>query len=544
VRVYVQRNRMTEWSLSSGVHYTDPFNDVRLDAVVVAPSGAELRVPSFWAGDNTWRIRFSSPELGTHRWRTECDQDDSGLGGREGVVEVTEYAGDNPLYARGPVRASADGTHLEHVDGTPFFWLADTWWMGLARRLRWPEDLQRLCADRTQKGFSVVQIVAGLYPDMPAFDPRCENEAGQPWGPEFARVSPAYWDAADLRIQWLVDRGIVPAVVGCWGYYIEFAGEETLKKHWRYIIARWGALPIVWCLCGEAMMPYYLSEYWGRWADYAAEYGPAWARIGRFVRETDPFHRAVCIHPTGDHGGRDMTDDELLDFEWLQTGHSDRHSFPGTVQLVREAVARKPRKPVVNSEVTYEGILGANGADVQRLMFWACMLSGACGHTYGANGIWQMSTASEPYGPSPHGSSWGETLWEEAYRLPGSAQLALGKRLLERFRWWEFEPHPEWATPHSTEETPNAPFAAGIPGKVRVVYIPLFSGLQAVEGLEPGARYVAYYFNPKDGYDRPIGPLEPDASGRWTPPPPPVFLDWVLVLEAPGARPGESTRAD
>ena len=33
-----------------------------------------------------------------------------------------------------------------------------------------------------------------------------------------------------------------------------------MKKHWRYLIARWGAYPVVWCLAGEGTMPYYLSK--------------------------------------------------------------------------------------------------------------------------------------------------------------------------------------------------------------------------------------------------------------------------------------------
>ena len=47
--------------------------------------------------------------------------------------------------------------------------------------------------------------------------------------------------------------------------------------------------------------------------------------------------------------------------------------------------------------------------------------------------------------------------------MPGSAQLGLAKRLLERYEWWRFEPHPEWAEPHWTKENYSAPYAAGIP---------------------------------------------------------------------------------
>lgn len=44
--------------------------------------------------------------------------------------------------------------------------------MGLVKRLREPEGFQQLTADRHDNGFSVIQIVVGLYPDMPAFDER------------------------------------------------------------------------------------------------------------------------------------------------------------------------------------------------------------------------------------------------------------------------------------------------------------------------------------------------------------------------------------
>ena len=37
-------------------------------------------------------------------------------------------------------------------------------------------------------------------------------------------------------------------------------GVDKMKKHWRNLVARYGAYPVVWCLAGEAAMPYYLAE--------------------------------------------------------------------------------------------------------------------------------------------------------------------------------------------------------------------------------------------------------------------------------------------
>src|SRR5205823_12980537 len=176
-----------------------------------------------------------------------------------GVVTISRYAGDNALDRHGPLRVAADKKHFEHADGTPFFWLADTWWMGFTNRLHWPDEFRTLTADRVDKGFTVVQIVAALYPDMPAFDPRGANEAGFPWETDYRRINPGYFDQADLRLGALVEAGLVPCIVGCWGYFVRWMGVERLQQHWRYLIARYGAYPVVWCLAGEATMPYYLA---------------------------------------------------------------------------------------------------------------------------------------------------------------------------------------------------------------------------------------------------------------------------------------------
>ena len=127
------------------------------------------------------------------------------------------------------MQVATDRRYLEHNDGTPFFWLGDTWWMGLSHRLHWPEDVQKLAADRKEKGFTVIQIVAGLYPDMFPFDPRGANEAGFPWETNYTGISPEYFDAADKRLLYLVDQGFTPCIVGAWGYFMPWMGVEKMK---------------------------------------------------------------------------------------------------------------------------------------------------------------------------------------------------------------------------------------------------------------------------------------------------------------------------
>jgi hypothetical protein len=535
---YVSQNCVAEWSYTSGQAYDDPFSQVTLDVSFVDPEGHERVVPAFWAGERTWCVRYASPIVGTHRYRTRCsDAGNADLHNREGILEVTPYQGSNPLLQRGRLRVAAGRRHLEHQDRTPFLWLADTWWMGFCRRLQWPSGFQELAADRVRKGFTVVQIVAGLYPDMEPFDERGANEAGFPWEPDFSRIRPAYFDMADLRIAHLVRSGIVPCIVGSWGYFLDFAGVPVLQQHWRNLIARYGAYPVVWCTAGEALMEYYLGRQQGENAEARrVRLRASWSEMVRYIRDSDPFHNPVTIHPTR-YGHDQVSDPALLDVDMLQTGHSGYPTLAATVDILEEALAHEPRLPVLVSEANYEGIQGSSGEEMQRFLFWSSMLSGAMGHTYGANGLWQVNSREKPYGPSPHGTSWGDTPWEEAYQLPGSAQLGLGKRLLERHPWQAFEPHPEWVEPHQGPQNRMSVYAAGVPGQVRFLFIPAqaswvaWGGRLVVRQLEEGASYHGFYFNPRDGQAHDLGTVTGNEQDEYVLPKPPVFQDWVVVLE-------------
>ena len=105
-------------------------------------------------------------------------------------------------------------------------------------------------------------------------------------------------------------------------------------------------------------------------------------------------------------------------------------------------------------------------------MFWSALLSGAAGHTYGANGIWQVNTREKPYGLSPHGHSWGGPAWDIAAALPGSGQLGMAKALLMRYSWWKLEPQPDLIDPRWSKQDYWKPFAAEIPGEAAFAFMP------------------------------------------------------------------------
>jgi len=440
---------MVEFAFTSEKVYKDPFNEVELAAVFSTPDGRALRVPAFWAGDQVWKVRYASAAAGLHTFRTACNDTTNGkLHGATGRVEVVPYDGDNRLYLHGPIRVAADHRHFAHADGTPFFWLGDTWWMGLCQRLHWPAEFQQLAADRKAKGFTVVQIVAGLYPDMAAFDPRGANEAGFPWEKDYARIRPEYFDQADQRLLYLVDQGFVPCIVGAWGYHLPWLGTERMQRHWRYLIARYAALPVVWCAAGEGTMPFYGSK---RPAEEAAFQKTGWTEVIRSMRATDPFGRMITIHP-GRSARETVTDPAVLDFDMHQTGHAPETMIGGMARQIQAAYDVQPAMPVIAGESSYDGLDlrewggGVLSSAAARQMFWmGLMHNGAAGGTYGANGIWQVNRRDAPYGPSPHGRSWGSIPWDEAMQRAGSTQVALAEKLLMQYDWWRFQPHAQWA---------------------------------------------------------------------------------------------------
>ena len=533
-----QANAMVELTFTATRNYVDPFNEVTLDAVFRDPKGGELRVPAFWAGANVWKVRYASPVRGTHRFHTECSETrDVGLNDVKGKVEVQSYQGQNPLYKHGPLRVATNRRHLEQSDGTPFFWLGDTWWMGLCHRLHWPDEFKQLTADRKEKGFNVIQIVAGLYPDMPPFDPRGANEAGFPWQTNYSSIRPEYFDAADKRLTYLVEQGITPCLVGAWGYFIPWMGVEKAKQHWRYLVARYGAMPVVWCVAGEANLPYYLAK--GFPYDDRAQV-KSWTEVARYLRRIDPFHRLVTIHPTGIGrlSARNAIDDlSLLDIDLLQTPHGRREAVPPTVRTVRESYADTPVLLVINGEASYEMLFDKIPAEWPRAMFWVSLLNGAAGHTYGANGIWQCNRPGEPHGPSPNGKKggvgYGKITWEEAMNLAGSRQVALGKKLFEQYPWPRFTPHPEWVTfTNQATGSLEGPQAAGIPGKVRLIWVPRSEPI-LVRELGATAGWAATYFDPTNGERKQLGKVRADDKGDWLcHPPPGADHDWVLILES------------
>jgi hypothetical protein len=529
---------VTELEFSANARGGDPFLDTEIDALFTEPAGREVRVPAFWSGGNRWKVRYAPRIPGRHAFRVVVSKGPAQLAGDlAGTIDAAPYSGENPLLKRGPVHLSKNRRYFAHADGTPFFWLADSWWHAMSSRLTM-DGFKTLVADRVAKGFNVIQFAVANPCDIAPFDDRGGNEAGHAWTKDFGAINPAYWDLTDRRVEYLVEQGLLPSIVGTWGYYLHFMGEEKMKRHWRYVIARYRAFPVAWILCGESRLPWY--PLIGKGTDDGYRQMLGWTELSRFVRDLNTTGRLLGIHPGPPlwfHNAAypALSDYSAIDVYYGMGGHGGGNEYRHVLHCLKDMAAWRaanPGKISIIGELCWEGMHGGSaGPFIQRVQFWGAVLGGAPGHCYGTDSLWQMNSRDKPFGESVSGFTWGNWPWEEAMHWPGSTYVSVGKRILERFEWWRLEPHPEWLS--ATEDKDGCGLiaaAAGIPDSVRLFYFVRTTKLQLLK-LEPRARYIGTFISPLDGKEYSLRePIEAAADGSCPVPRGPINQDWVLVL--------------
>jgi hypothetical protein len=168
-----------ETSFTSDMEYENPFVDVQLD-VIFQNRSQRWVVPAFWAGGDKWTVRFAPPLTGDYSSQARfSDLRYPALNSTALPLGVSACTGDTPLLKHGFLRISGDKRHFEHADETPFLRLGDTWWKNPCKRRPW-DGFQRLTADRKSKGFNIIKIVCGPYPDENMMESSWENEGGKP----------------------------------------------------------------------------------------------------------------------------------------------------------------------------------------------------------------------------------------------------------------------------------------------------------------------------------------------------------------------------
>ena len=449
-----------EAAFTSTRAYTDPIRDVALSATFTEPNGAEVTTPAFWDGSDTWRVRFSPPVAGEWHFVTHAsDPTNSGLHGQSGSFTAPAYTGDLPLLAHGPIRASADGTHLTHADGTPFFWLADTAWNGVLKAQ--PADWDEYLAERRRQGFTAIQCVITQWRAFP------QDAAGEFafTGTENIRINPAFYRRFDDKLAAIARAGLVPSPVLVWactpndpGYYLPTADCTILAQ---YEVARYGAYRPIWILGGDG--------------EYRGEHAEKWKETGRAVFG-DSGGEPVTMHPRGvNWPGEELRDEKWLTFHSYQSGHGDSDDTLRWLQSGPPASNWNiaPVKPVINQEPNYEHHLAyqsrqpISAYQVRRALYWSLLISPTAGVTYGNHGIWPWM--EEAGVPADHPNSGVAPTWREALQSEGATGVVHLANFFASIDWAALRPAQHLLAQQPGDADPNRFIAAAQSAQSKVV---------------------------------------------------------------------------
>jgi hypothetical protein len=515
--------------------YENPFLDVSIEGVFTGPSGQKIVREAYWDGGKSYKIAFAPTEVGQWKWMVKAPEE-SGLNEKTGQVTCVKYEGDLPIYKHGFLRVDASRRFLTYQDGTAFFWLGDTHWE-FAYGENW-EESNHPQMDSMFRGMVDRRVTQGftVYQTNLRSDPGSWGGADNYWAEGKVGSLPNvlfYQEELDRRMEYLADSGLVNALGFAWFMSIQ-NNITTYKNMARYMVARYGALPMVWTLAGE------VAGYFGE--PSRTEFINGWREVAKYIEKIDGYGQLQTAHYTNERPFADYYyDEDWFDFTLNQAGHGD---FNVTAQDFYEYRKAHPDKPFVEGESLYEfcSTLEENGsrlctADMVRKVAYTAMQLGSCGYTYGAQGIWD-NVWEKPEKPDPFNvfNRFGIT-WYEAVDGVGAIQMGYMRQFYEN-------EHFEKLVPIAVSAT--SPFGNGEEGKVDMFsplatansdrsHIIIYYNEHARGGCGISElkqeEYTSLWFDPRTGeYSSAVTSFIP-SEGKWEAPAREQGGDWILVLK-------------
>jgi hypothetical protein len=416
----------------------------------------------------------------------------------------------------GPIRISANRTHLAHTDGTPFFFLADTAWNGPL--LSTDADWNTYLDDRAAKGFTAIQFIT--HAPWTAASANLEGQTAYTTGRRGAVViNPEFFDRIDHRIEAINARGLLAVPVLAWAANFgpsrsmnigHTASARDLIPFIAFQVDRFARHQVLWLLAGDGVYNFWRTR--------------KWKRVGRAVfGQSGPDRAPVCIHPAGLTWPYDsFADEPWLDFYGYQSSHSEH---PRTLRWLQSGppaqLWKTHPRPTINLEPVYEGIGGGPGGEphareaVRRAAYWSCLNAPTAGVAYGAHGLWGWHhRATEAMNHT--GLGIGQP-WHVAMNFPGSSDMGHLAGLFTSIKWWTLAPAPELLTsqPGQTDPARHIAISKSEAGDLTVAYVPRGGELP----IRTAQSSQAQWFNPRTGEFTPAA-AEPIA---------PTAEDWIYL---------------
>jgi Protein of unknown function (DUF4038)/Putative collagen-binding domain of a collagenase len=419
-----------------------------------------------------------------------------------------------------------DKRFIMRGDGKPFFWLGDTAWELFHRLNR--EEADYYLKNRAEKGFTVVQAVIlaeldGLtQPNPYGHLPLLNNDPTQP--------NEAYFQHVDYIVNKAASLGLVVGLLPTWGDKFnkkwgkgpEIFTPANARTYGEYVGKRYKGKPIVWILGGDRNPE---TETQSAIVQAMAE----------GVKAGSGNTQLITYHPVGPgNSAAFFHKDNWLNINMAQSGHEAKNAKNYIYQ--RQNYALFPVKPTLDGEARYEDIpVGLHSTtndyftahDVRQAAWWA-VLSGACGHTYGNNNVWQFF---DPDRTPPLLSA--RTHWRRALDQPGAFEMGFMRRLFEAHPWQKLVPNQETILNQNLPDGSYQVAAVADDSTFLVAYSPQGKPLKINLSrlASKSQQLVVYWYNPRDGVSSKIGDFKPEGSVEFKPYAASATTDWVLVID-------------
>jgi hypothetical protein len=536
----VQKWQRWEKSFTSSKTYDNPYVNVTLNVVYTSPSGKTYNSKGFWDGGSTFKIRFMFPETGTWQYRTTCsDTTNSGLHNKSGNIPVDAYLGSNPLYKHGYLKVSPGKRYLEHWDGTPFLWIADTTWQ--AGRYATDDEWDNYIKNRKSK--NITAIILGCITNAPASTKDAEgNTIFTSANP--LKVNPASWRNFEDKIKLANDNNIFILATGTIkGNILRSAPNEHVLKLQEYIAARLANMHVI-------ISP---EQDWG---DGNIDLHHL---AGQRINQTLPFH-LITQHPKRNNAGHSDPPghvfydngedwamhyyyDSYLDFSGLQTGNGA--SLPDGEALldnndmnlvakdhilwIDHIYDKSNPKPLIIEEGLYEANHDQSGAaNIKKMLrrqgYWS-ILNGAYGFSSSTQGIWgwgkvNLTWANPPIKSPP---------LSQALNYVYADYLKNMVKFFSSIEWWRLKPNYEFLIKNQSSYYRNRMMLAkSVDGDLAVAYLPDNSQIK-IDMSSFSESMNAYWYNTIKG-EYQDGPSSVANNGTYTFSKPGSWDDTVLLL--------------
>jgi hypothetical protein len=575
-----------EITLHARKAYANSYQDVTVWVDLKGP-GFNKRCYGFWDGGDTFRVRVMATAPGAWSWTSGSEPADPGLTAGTGSFDAQPWSdaekAANP-NRRGMIRPSANGHAFQYADGTPFFYLADTWWAASTNRFPWKDNqyvyalgpnasFQDYVAYRKAQQFNGMTILAqfgnwaddGMKADLSSNGvliraawkigntTRAKNmtdeQGNRPFFfpgkvpgyeqvfPDVERPNPAYFQSLDRKMDYLQSQGFVPFLevarrdMGeAWAKF--YPWPESYSRFIQYVWSRYQA-NICFLSPIHYDSPTHLPvEDWNRAAnDVIDRYGPP---------------------PFGNLCSTNSTRSSLLNW-----GHTDKARWLGFHQignlrnhtsfsLLTDIFRQTPPVPAINGEPYYDGMENQKPGSPEAAMYcrsamYGSVLSGGLGgHVYGAGGwpggVW--SGEIEPESKFP--------IWE-LMQYASADQMCHLKTFIFSANdapsaYQDLVPCTPRLTPNQTtlEQVRGATgwaFAAATPNDdVCLLFFERDCPPATLGGVTAGVRFAARWFDPQTGAWKEAGTLAATPQGELRLPAFPTGpgasqSDWALKLK-------------